>query len=161
MGSGDAGGAPKRPAASSWPATLKDVYAAFGPTHPGHLLENQLQLKSSPLNVSSDGNADQLYALQYPSGLCFVFRVPADYVALYQNAEHMPLELPDGTSPSAVRCVVFHGADIVVSTPMAASQLIWEPVKSVPDGNSGSPPAVQGIRWITVQVQCCSRVTQA
>jgi hypothetical protein len=52
-----------------------------------------------------------VYNLSYP-GVTFQFPIPPNYVKKYQADNAMPMEFPNGTTPTATRMIVFHGTDL-------------------------------------------------
>lgn len=70
------------------------VYRLFGPTYPG---------KYDP-EVG-------FYVIKY-QGLCIMFSIPEEFSEIYEINDELPIELPDGTSPSLERLFVYSGFDV-------------------------------------------------
>lgn len=68
------------------------IYNVFGPTYPGRL-ENGI------------------YTLSYP-GLSFQFPIPVEYQKGYEKENSMPMEFPNGTTPTATKMMLFQGSDL-------------------------------------------------
>ena len=72
------------------------VYGLFGPTYPG---------KYDP--------EFEHYVIKY-QGLCIMFHIPEEFSEMYEINDELPIELPNGTSPSLSRLFVYSGFDVNV-----------------------------------------------
>jgi len=83
--------------------TFLELYKMFGPTYPGSFEDD--------LGV---------YVLRY-QGISFLFDLPKEFQAQYAESNELPIELPNGVSPEAVRVMLYSGSGernpVLVETP--------------------------------------------
>lgn len=82
--------------AEDYVSSFIKVYRLFGPTYPG---------KYDP--------EVEHYVIKY-QGLCIMFRIPQQFAETYEINDELPIELPDGSSPTLARLFVYSGFDLNV-----------------------------------------------
>eukprot|EP00742_Colponemidia_sp_Colp-10_P002943 GILJ01003140.1.p1 GENE.GILJ01003140.1~~GILJ01003140.1.p1 ORF type:complete len:454 (+),score=54.12 GILJ01003140.1:99-1460(+) len=101
---------------ASIPARFNLLYALFGPTFPGEY------------NATT-----QAYCLNYP-GISFLFPLPPQYQQLYTDGKELPVQFPDGTTPTAIRMFIYGGLNVRAPSlpPIPSNSFYYEPVHAFP-----------------------------